>query len=213
MLERFPGIARTASGPGALARMRERTAIERRDLAERPDLIRKESIRRILAAAGGDGIFVDEAYDVFYAERLRVELYDDVVPALEWLAARYAIVAVTNGNSSLAAAGIDRFFDAAVTAQEVGAGKPEARIFHEAARKLKLSPSRILHVGDSHPMDVVGARRAGMAAAWLVREPVPPAARDTRDTREPDAHAVVGSLGDLCLLLQGTRMATKDIPR
>jgi 2-haloacid dehalogenase len=34
---------------------------------------------------------------------------------------------------------------------------------------LKCQPGEVLHVGDSQRADVVGAKRAGMLAAWLNR--------------------------------------------
>ena len=56
-------------------------------------------------------------------------------------------------------------FSTIVSSCDLGRGKPDPAIFHEAARRLELEPSAILHVGDRWELDVVGARAAGCGAA------------------------------------------------
>lgn len=52
-----------------------------------------------------------------------------------------------------------------VASTDVGVCKPDARIFEEVVRRARVSPSAILHVGDSWPLDIEGALGYGMAAA------------------------------------------------
>jgi putative hydrolase of the HAD superfamily len=52
-----------------------------------------------------------------------------------------------------------------ITSCEVGRAKPDPGIFLEAARRLDVAPSEVLHVGDRWELDVEGARRAGLGAA------------------------------------------------
>ena len=54
------------------------------------------------------------------------------------------------------------YFDATIFSDEVGYGKPDARIFLTAAKMLGLQPSYVLHVGDNIENDVGGAQSAGM---------------------------------------------------
>jgi len=54
------------------------------------------------------------------------------------------------------------YFDATIFSDEIGYGKPDARIFLTAAKRLGLPPSDILHVGDNIENDVRGAQSAGM---------------------------------------------------
>ncbi len=79
------------------------------------------------------------------------------------------------------AATIDRFAEAAgwmpflhaiVVSQRIGAIKPHPAIF-QAAREALGNPEvdKILHVGDDWAADVVGAKRAGWRAAWLMTRP------------------------------------------
>lgn len=60
-------------------------------------------------------------------------------------------------------------FDAVVVSGEVGFAKPSPAIFEIAARRLRLSPNEILHVGDEPGSDLRGAREAGCQAALLAR--------------------------------------------
>ena len=53
----------------------------------------------------------------------------------------------------------------AVTSCDLGARKPDPRLFLEGAHRLNVEPSRVLHIGDRWDRDVVGAEGAGMQAA------------------------------------------------
>jgi HAD superfamily hydrolase (TIGR01509 family) len=69
------------------------------------------------------------------------------------------------------ALGFGGHLDVVVASAEVGAAKPDARIFGEVCRQLALPPDRVLHVGDSRGDDVHGAQAAGLKALWLCRGP------------------------------------------
>jgi putative hydrolase of the HAD superfamily len=199
LLARAPRTAKLLTGVGVLARYRQLTAAAHPGWSSRPDLVRRESIRAILAAAGADPSLAAPAYEAFWRARQCVDLYEDVLPSLRRLSGHYPLIAVTNGNSDLAATGVAEFFRGAVTARGIGAAKPEPRIFHAAAEALCVAPHRMLHVGDDLHLDVIGARAAGVRAAWLVRPagsaPVPQAAASV------PADLVVRSLHELCAAL------------
>ena len=63
-------------------------------------------------------------------------------------------------------------FEHLVISSEVGAEKPSARIFNEAARRFAVEPNEILHVGDDPEVDVDGARMAGLQALLVDHEKV-----------------------------------------
>lgn len=85
-------------------------------------------------------------------------------------------------------------FDAVLSSATERLEKPEPELFARALSRLGVRPEEALHVGDSHPNDVVGARESGIAAAFLDRRA--PAAR-----REP-THHVVRSLDDVRTLIR-----------
>jgi putative hydrolase of the HAD superfamily len=57
--------------------------------------------------------------------------------------------------------GILEAFENIIISSEVGASKPAARIFLEAARRFQVEPAEILHVGDDADLDEKGALSAG----------------------------------------------------
>ena len=130
--------------------------------------IRLESLRRALALAG-----------------------DDV--GLERLAARFPLVALTNGNAVLLIIGLDRRFRGVVSARSFGVGKPHAAIFMEACRRAGAQPAQVLHVGDDPCLDVRGALDAGLQAAWMAR----PDIHAETDGAPDGTHHVVRHLGEL----------------
>jgi putative hydrolase of the HAD superfamily len=110
------------------------------------------------------------------------ELFDDVMPCLDWLqAAGLRVAAVTNASGAhqrdkLAGLGIARFFDTVVIAGEVGAAKPDERIFQAACTRLDVPSCETLHVGDRLDVDALGARDAGLHGVWLDRRGAEPEA-------------------------------------
>jgi len=173
LVREAPKTASLLIAPGVLRELREATAKERSDLAHDLSALRRESIRAALRRAGEDPALADPAFDAFFAERQRVTLYDDVLPALRWLSERYPLVAISNGNADLKLTGVSRWFRSGFNAREFGSGKPHAPIFRAAAASVGLLPKDVLHVGDDAVLDVVGALDAGMQAAWLVRDERP----------------------------------------
>ena len=167
--ERAAKTAHLFDTPKALRAIRERVEQERPDLRHDLSAMRRESIRLALRQAGDDEDLATPAFDLFFAERQRVQLFDDALPALEFLARRWPVVAVTNGNADIHHIGIGRFFRDSFNVMRTGFAKPDARIFHLAAAAVDVPPSAVLHVGDDAKLDAVAARDAGMHAVWLNR--------------------------------------------
>jgi putative hydrolase of the HAD superfamily len=115
----------------------------------------------------------DEAFEVFYAERNRVKLYDDVEASLQRLSKRYRLFALSNGNADLKRCGIAHWFEGHITAITAGAAKPDVRIFTRLLDEAGVEAAQVLHIGDDPHIDVAGAARAGMQAAWLNRDAKP----------------------------------------
>ncbi len=71
--------------------------------------------------------------------------------------------------------GIAAFFDPVVVSAEVGWRKPKPVIFELAVSRLHVPVADTLFVGDRAEIDVLGAKRVGLAAVWVNRggEPLP----------------------------------------
>lgn len=190
-----PATAAWCAAPGALRGVRNHMHMARPDLAHDMSALRLESIRLALRCGGDDPALAEPAFEVFFAERQRVDLFEDALPALEWLSERFPVVAISNGNADVNRVGLGSHFRAAFSARDFGVGKPDPRIFHAAAQAAGVEPAEVLHVGDDAHLDGVGALQAGMQLAWLNREgqawphaPLQP-------------HLTVGDLAALCRAL------------
>lgn len=164
-----PRTAVLFDSPAALRAIRNEMAHQRPDLKHDLSALRLESIRLALGQAGDDPALAEPAFDVFFDERQNVTLYPDALPALEFLAARWPLVSLSNGNSDLRRIGLARFFVGSVSALEFGVPKPDVRIFHATAELAGVRAEEVLHVGDDVLLDVLAARNAGMQAAWANR--------------------------------------------
>jgi putative hydrolase of the HAD superfamily len=102
-------------------------------------------------------------------------IFEDVPPTLAALRERGLRLGVISNwddrlRGLLEELGLARHFEVIVISCEVGALKPERRIFDTALRALGLPAAAVLHVGDDFESDVLGARAAGMAALHLARK-------------------------------------------
>lgn len=179
-------------------------AIRARLLAAEPMLKHRlsELRRRILLHALEDAGYPDtearelaeQGFQVFLDARHRVEFFPDVHRTLEHLAERYILGVITNGNAEVARLGIADYFRFAVSAEEVGIGKPDARPFHTALRRAGVDAAEAVHIGDHPGDDIAGARAAGLRAIWFN-----PQGKDWSGGAEPNAQ--VRSLTELPALL------------
>ncbi len=189
-----PEAAAALADPARKQALRAQVVRTHPDLSHNMSVLRRESIRTALRDNHEDEALADAAFDVFFECRMQVQLYDDALPALAHLAARYPIVAVSNGNADIHRVGIGQHFAANMSAHVLGVGKPDVRIFHAAAQAAGVAPHEVLHVGDDPALDVLGALDAGMQTVWVNRGGLP-----WQHAQQPDAR--VSDLAELCALL------------
>jgi putative hydrolase of the HAD superfamily len=168
LAERCPATARKFPIP-AMRALRERIAAQYPEYAHDFTRQRRLSLAEALRSAGDDEMHVEDAFNAFYDARNRIDFFPDALDALDRLAARWPLVAITNGNADLARIGIADRFAHALTAREAGHAKPDAPIFHAACARLALTPGEVLHVGDDPILDIVGAAGVGMRTCWINR--------------------------------------------
>jgi putative hydrolase of the HAD superfamily len=98
-----------------------------------------------------------------------------VIPCFEALQKRNVRLAVisnwdTRLKPTLKNIGLYDFFEVITVSGEHGHNKPAREIFHATAAALALPPNEILHIGDNHREDYLGARNAGFHALHLDRD-------------------------------------------
>ena len=102
-------------------------------------------------------------------------VYDDVAPCFEQLQHMNVRLAVISNwddrlRATLRSVGLHDHFEVITVSGEHGINKPSRQIFEITAQALGLSANQILHVGDSHREDFLGAKSAGFEAAHLDRD-------------------------------------------
>lgn len=167
-------------------------------LARRPEFeidlgaLRHAGLVAAFEQVGEDARKVELAMTEFFAARNAVIPYDDVVPGLLRLKGRVKLGSVTNGVADLRTIGLAHHFQASVAAREYGRAKPDPGIFLAGCEALGVAPHETLYVGDDLLLDVQGAQRAGLRAAWMNRTGK---VNDLAHEVRPDVE--VGSLTDL----------------
>jgi HAD superfamily hydrolase (TIGR01509 family) len=131
-------------------------------LAEPPEEINAEVVRRLEAV---------------YREEL--PLLDGAVEAVEALAARWPLGLASSSNRELIdlvlrVSGLERWFAATVSSEEVPRGKPAPDVYLEAARRLGVPPGRCAAVEDSEN-GIRSAKAAGMRVVAIPNPQYPPA--------------------------------------
>jgi HAD superfamily hydrolase (TIGR01509 family) len=128
--------------------------------------------------------------------RRELPLFDGAVEAVERLAARWPLGLASSSNRELIdlvleLSGLERFFRATVSSEEVPRGKPAPDVYLEAVRRLGVSPDRCAAIEDSEN-GILSAKAAGMRVLAIPNPLYPP-----DDEALAAADEVLGWLGDL----------------
>ncbi|WP_397450554.1 HAD family hydrolase [Pseudomonas sp. NA-150] len=137
----------------------------------------------------------DESFEVFLHARHQVDIFPEVVPTLEILAKSYTLGVLTNGNADVRRLGLMDFFAFALSAEDLGIGKPDPTPFREALKRVNVDAHAAVHIGDHPGDDIAGAQQAGYRAIWFN-----PAGKVWEAEKLPDAE--IRSLTELPELLK-----------
>lgn len=140
---------------------------------------------RAIDFAAANGVHLDDEAaghwfaDYFdrYVENWR--LHPDAVPVLDELRERgIRLGVITNGEldyqlRKIRAVGLDERLEHVIASGDVGAVKPDPRIFAIACERFAVEPGAALYVGDRLATDAVGAASAGLTGVFLDRVGAP----------------------------------------
>ena len=99
--------------------------------------LRIAALARHARECGYEERVAQRAFEVFFAARNELELFQDVQPALERLRLRYALATLSNGNADLARIGLADLFEVSLNARQIGCAKPHPRCFERLAQELQ----------------------------------------------------------------------------
>ena len=174
--------------------------VQQRTQQER-DAFFAEYERRLLADAGAPDVNLDIAARVWQRVRGAPEeltLYPDANAALAELRALGLTLGVISNmglelDALLERLGIGAYLAVRSTTGSAGVSKPHPHIFRFALAQAGVRPAEAVHIGDSIPADVEGARGAGITPVFVQRTP---------GTPPPDGVPVVGSLAEAAAHVQ-----------
>lgn len=109
------------------------------------------------------------------------------------------LAVISNADGSVATylenAGLADLFELILDSGREGVEKPDPAIFRMALDRMGLAPRETVFVGDTWPVDVVGARRAGIPAIYLAED-------DRPAPEEPDGVPRITTILDLPAALE-----------
>ena len=133
--------------------------------------------RSLVYAARVSGVELSgEDQEKLVKEYQRLRPFPDVISGLKAMKEEgHTLVAFSNGVEATARTLLDRagvleHLHGVISVDDVKTFKPDPEVYHYLARRLGTEPSEIWLVS-SNPFDVIGAKAAGLAAAWIQRKP------------------------------------------
>lgn len=131
----------------------------------------------------------------------RLDPWPDTHSGLEALRGRYVTAALSNGHTALLVDLVrhgDLRFDCLISAELTQSYKPASKVYESAPRLLDLEPSEVMLVA-AHPLDLAGARHAGLRSAFVDRPleygpDSPPRADPDADVSAPGLHELAERL-------------------
>ena len=182
----------------------ELLAIRARDHLEIPARRRYEMLLERLDIPHGLG--AQPCIDAMLATHHRYMVQATVCPldrlqVLEALKSRYSLGLLSNFDSTetgmkiLTKHGLHQYFRPIHISEAIRYRKPRAEAFLQTADAMGVVPPDALFIGDTFALDVVGAKNAGMDAAWLDRQKTPP------DLAAAQPDFIITRLADLLAIL------------
>jgi 2-haloacid dehalogenase len=140
----------------------------------------EQGVDALISVGRGRGIEIDQqTARKVVAGFEHLAPHSDVVPALELLAGNGIRMAALSNSSTrvlrnqIDFAGLDGYFEALISVEEVGLFKPSPDVYRHAATTLGVGMDWMWMVA-AHGWDVVGAMRAGAHGAFVGRQGIVP---------------------------------------
>ena len=143
-----------------------------------------------------------------HERRLRHVVFPDVETILQELGRSYRLGLITNGapdlqREKIRGSRLAHYFDSITISGEVGAGKPDPRIFAAALDSLSAKPAEAVMVGNSLKRDIAPAQQLGMTAVWVNR-------CGSACNSDVTPHAEITSLSELPALIENLQKNEND---
>ena len=170
-LAQHAGAAHKIYSSSDLVELRNQTLQQHANLRHDLSRLRIEVLVHVMRAAqypeDEARKLAEAAFEVFFAGRNRVVFFPYALEMLQTLSARYPIYALTNGNADTTRTGISQYLCGAISSAQVGASKPDPRMFQAALDQAGVQAHQCVHIGDHLDDDIKGANAVGMHSIWV----------------------------------------------
>lgn len=109
----------------------------------------------------------ENAFEIFYIERNKVNFFKGVIEALSELASEFKLASLTNGNACIKTIGLDNIFEFNVSSVDVKSNKPNSSHFEKALQLTGFTKNEMLHIGDHQVNDMLAAHNFGVKHLWF----------------------------------------------
>ena len=163
--------------------------------------LRKNWLSVLSTECGYDDDWIEDGFNVFWIARNEPVLFPGTERMLSELKQHFTLGAITNGNADIALCGLGDYFDFSVHSEEVGASKPDPRVFDYALNLSGFLPHEVIHIGDDPVRDIIAAKKVGMKTVWanIDNNNWP----EEGDCLQMTADAAITTLHDLASVVRG----------
>lgn len=148
-------------------------------IGQKPSFLDRGNIELLqeLGVPDPDGRIASRLHEVYTSPSFRRSLPDTVEALTALRRVGLPLHLVSNSSDMLletiSRRGWSGFFESVTFSQEVGAEKPDRRVFDFALERAGCAARDVVHVGDSWRADYQGAMEAGLRAIWFNRAGLP----------------------------------------
>lgn len=169
---------------GLFRQLRRDVVNDHPDIAHKPTFLRKKILHRLFLEARQPAeraaALAEQAFEVFHHHRNQVQLFHDGEALLQILSRDVPLIALSNGNAHLERIGIQHYFVAHFSADQVARPKPHPDLFQAALDFARVEPRECIHIGDHPREDIEAAAALGFHTIWFQSDYAPPPPPDFR---------------------------------
>ncbi len=166
-LDRLPELYSKKSG------LSEKRA--KRKLLEEYDDMGREDIRWYLPDYWFSRYEIDEdPKDILSRLRKKYDLYEDAKDIIKELNRDYKLIITSNGHELFIQKGLGDykkyFFKLYSAVTDFSSSRKTSEIYNKVCEDLKVSPNKVIHIGDDFENDYLSSKKAGLISFYLDRE-------------------------------------------
>ena len=128
-------------------------------------LLRRACLQRLCESLERADDIIETAFDLFVRARNQIVIPAPIGKLIAFLATRFVLVSLTNGNVNAKSLSVNRFFKAHYSPAMGLRAKPDGQMLKQLLVDFELQPEQLIHIGDLDDSDGAAAKDAKVT--WL----------------------------------------------